>query len=607
MPTRMEMSVDVDSEISKNEGKELEIEDQTGITKTEIKKECELGEMKRDLPDSLYKEFIGFGGDDKVMKQEYVKEEAKEDFQTSIKTEIKEECTIGKNKRKLLEEDVKVEMKEEYVEEEINEFPDSLPKIEIEMDKEHFDLPKKARKMGKNKECPSHQQIDENTFETEKKWILVPFGYLFIVKCPECQYEEIIKNTNDINQFSFHMKTRTAQGYTRSHPCSICSINLKVDELIEHMRIHRCFCPNFGFWNLQQHERAKKDKWCVQCPLCPSTKYGTRVKICKFPQHIKKTHGSFMYVKMNSEKGALGCRACGDSKVILTNIERHIKCMESQNNKGTHLDNNNSKDVKLCQDANKGEMESQSNKGTELHNNNSKDVKLCQNANKGKMESQNNKSIQLDNNNSKDVKLFQDANKGKQIEKETSKKNTESESDDRITDFFKNKGLFPSSQINKVTGPADENEPSGHLGNNRCSSGDEASKYSDYDVASKYSDCDEMVKLVLVVRQDLKMSKEKVMEECCNATLASYELAVQKCPEMLRAWKAIRQPKSIVEADNEEVLLTVLAQARSLGLVSAVVEYAEYKQIMPGTKTVVAVGPGPVDLVDQVTGALENF
>ena len=252
-------------------------------------------------------------------------------------------------------------------------------------------------------------------------------------------------------------------------------------------------------------------------------------------------------------------------------------------------------------------MESQSNKGTELHNNNSKDVKLCQNANKGKMESQNNKSIQLDNNNSKDVKLFQDANKGKQIEKETSKKNTESESDDRITDFFKNKGLFPSSQINKVTGPADENEPSGHLGNNRCSSGDEASKYSDYDVASKYSDCDEMVKLVLVVRQDLKMSKEKVMEECCNATLASYELAVQKCPEMLRAWKAIRQPKSIVEADNEEVLLTVLAQARSLGLVSAVVEYAEYKQIMPGTKTVVAVGPGPVDLVDQVTGALENF
>ena len=661
----MEMSVDVDSEISKNEGKELEIEDQTGITKTEIKKECELGEMKRDLPDSLYKEFIGFGGDDKVMKQEYVKEEAKEDFQTSIKTEIKEECTIGKNKRKLLEEDVKVEMKEEYVEEEINEFPDSLPKIEIEMDKEHFDLPKKARKMGKNKECPSHQQIDENTFETEKKWILVPFGYLFIVKCPECQYEEIIKNTNDINQFSFHMKTRTAQGYTRSHPCSICSINLKVDELIEHMRIHRCFCLNFGFWNLQQHEWVKKDKWCVQCPLCPSTKYGTRVKICKFPQHIKKTHGSFMYVKMNSEKGALGCRACGDSKVILTNIERHIKCMESQNNKGTHLDNNNSKDVKLCQDenkgkmesqnnksthldnnnskdvklcqdankgkmesqnnkgtqldnnnskdvklcqdANKGEMESQSNKGTELHNNNSKDVKLCQNANKGKMESQNNKGIQLDNNNSKDVKLFQDANKGKQIEKETSKKNTESESDDRITDFFKNKGLFPSSQINKVTGPADENEPSGHLGNNRCSSGDEASKYSDYDVASKYSDCDEMVKLVLVVRQDLKMSKEKVMEECCNATLASYELAVQKCPEMLRAWKAIRQPKSIVEADNEEVLLTVLAQARSLGLVSAVVEYAEYKQIMPGTKTVVAVGPGPVDLVDQVTGALENF
>ena len=48
-----------------------------------------------------------------------------------------------------------------------------------------------------------------------------------------------------------------------------------------------------------------------------------------------------------------------------------------------------------------------------------------------------------------------------------------------------------------------------------CSSGDD-SEYSDI------SD-DEDTKLVLVVRQDLKMGKGKAAAQCCHATLAAYK------------------------------------------------------------------------------------
>lgn len=63
----------------------------------------------------------------------------------------------------------------------------------------------------------------------------------------------------------------------------------------------------------------------------------------------------------------------------------------------------------------------------------------------------------------------------------------------------------------------------------------------------------------------------------------------------------------MVKVDNEEQLLLVLAKARSLGLVSTVIQDAGRTQIEPGSKTVVAVGPGPEKLVDQVTGDLKLY
>ena len=47
--------------------------------------------------------------------------------------------------------------------------------------------------------------------------------------------------------------------------------------------------------------------------------------------------------------------------------------------------------------------------------------------------------------------------------------------------------------------------------------------------------------------------------------------------------------------------MTIFAVAKSLGLITAIIQDAGRTQIEAGSKTVVAVGPGPEDQIDQVT------
>ena len=47
--------------------------------------------------------------------------------------------------------------------------------------------------------------------------------------------------------------------------------------------------------------------------------------------------------------------------------------------------------------------------------------------------------------------------------------------------------------------------------------------------------------------------------------------------------------------------LTVLDIAKSIGLITAIIQDAGRTQIEAGSKTVVAIGPGPEEQIDQVT------
>ena len=115
------------------------------------------------------------------------------------------------------------------------------------------------------------------------------------------------------------------------------------------------------------------------------------------------------------------------------------------------------------------------------------------------------------------------------------------------------------------------------------------------------------MKMVLVVRTDLKMGKGKAAAQCCHAALAAYKKARDNCPQILKKWERSGQAKVTVKTETEDDLLTLMAMARSLGLVAAVIQDAGRTQIAAGSRTVLAVGPGPESVIDQVTSHLKLY
>eukprot|EP01134_Creolimax_fragrantissima_P007584 CFRG7584T1 len=112
-------------------------------------------------------------------------------------------------------------------------------------------------------------------------------------------------------------------------------------------------------------------------------------------------------------------------------------------------------------------------------------------------------------------------------------------------------------------------------------------------------------KMVLVVRMDLKMGKGKIAAQCAHAAVKGYKSTLKRNPALLRQWLDNGQPKVVVKCDDEEIFYAVAEHARALGLGAHMIADAGRTQIASGSVTVVGVGPGPVELVNKVTGHLK--
>ncbi|KAL4334368.1 hypothetical protein GQ457_07G044750 [Hibiscus cannabinus] len=118
------------------------------------------------------------------------------------------------------------------------------------------------------------------------------------------------------------------------------------------------------------------------------------------------------------------------------------------------------------------------------------------------------------------------------------------------------------------------------------------------------SNADQELKMVLVVRQDLKMKSGKIASQCAHAATGMYAELMHSDRSLLRQWEDCGQPKVVVTCRNQQEMIKLREAAENIGLPTFVVADAGRTQVLAGSKTVLAIGPGPKAAVDSVTGKL---
>jgi len=120
----------------------------------------------------------------------------------------------------------------------------------------------------------------------------------------------------------------------------------------------------------------------------------------------------------------------------------------------------------------------------------------------------------------------------------------------------------------------------------------------------RFAESYEDFKMVLVVRNDLKMGKGKIAAQCSHATLGLYKDICSRAPKALQRWEMCGQAKVVTKVDSEEDMLALKAKANESKLPCHITIDAGRTQVAPNSRTVMAI-LGPVELVDVVTGHLK--
>ena len=121
------------------------------------------------------------------------------------------------------------------------------------------------------------------------------------------------------------------------------------------------------------------------------------------------------------------------------------------------------------------------------------------------------------------------------------------------------------------------------------------------------SELESKLKQVLIVREDLKMSKGKLAVQVAHASVSVVLECILKGGDWERwlwKWYKTGQKKVTLKVANLDEMLQVFKNAVNEGLPVFLVEDAGLTELEPGTPTCVGIGPAPEDEIDKITGSL---
>lgn len=112
------------------------------------------------------------------------------------------------------------------------------------------------------------------------------------------------------------------------------------------------------------------------------------------------------------------------------------------------------------------------------------------------------------------------------------------------------------------------------------------------------------IKQVIIVRNDLGMSKGKIAAQVGHACVLGAEHVRKSHPDWFKVWWQ-GQEKVVVKVQGLKELQDIKKHAIDLDLPWSEVTDAGHTQIAPGTTTCISIGPAPENLIDKVTGDLK--
>jgi len=114
-------------------------------------------------------------------------------------------------------------------------------------------------------------------------------------------------------------------------------------------------------------------------------------------------------------------------------------------------------------------------------------------------------------------------------------------------------------------------------------------------------------KLVIVVREDLEISKGKLAVQVAHASVECAIKTYLNRKELFENWYSEGQKKVVLKVSSIKDLFVLREKAISLGIYSCLIQDAGLTEVPPGTITVLGIGPDKESVIDKVTGALPLY
>ena len=117
------------------------------------------------------------------------------------------------------------------------------------------------------------------------------------------------------------------------------------------------------------------------------------------------------------------------------------------------------------------------------------------------------------------------------------------------------------------------------------------------------------LKMVFLVRQDLKMKAGKIASQVAHAAIGLYDDIIfgnniyQK--EALDFWVNYGQKKIVLRVPNLEIMTNAYRQCKKENIATCLITDAGLTQIEPFSKTVLGIGPDKSEKINKITGTFK--